>query len=810
MTTYVPKGVPRATYRVQFRQGFGFSDAIKIVPYWAKLGISHLYASPLTVARPGSPHGYDVVDPTRLNPELGSDEDFDRLAAALAANNMGLLLDIVPNHMSASVDNHWWRDVLMNGRASRYADFFDVDWESEDGKIVLPILGHSLDQAIAEGGVRLPLAPGTSGGAVRSVLDQQRYRLSCWRDDTPNYRRFFEINDLIGMRVEDPAVFEATHALFLRLLAERKVQGLRVDHIDGLRDPAAYLAKLRTRATEAAGFVPYIVVEKILGPGEELPAGWPVAGTTGYDWLGMANGLLVDGRGMRGLDRAYRAFTGGSSLFGDIVYRRKRETLQSRFQREVHKLASDFTAVDGGHFSEDAAAEAIVELSACLRVYRTYISSARIARRDALYIEDAARQALGRGAHAESIGALGALLLQADSDPKSLEFAMRWQQLTGPAMAKGLEDSAFYRYNRLISLNEVGGQAGSVTPTEFHRLVLRRARRWPHSMIATSTHDTKRSEDMRARLAVLSETPREWGIQVSAWSSWAKSAGAPTIDANTEYSLWQSALGGWPPSISDFTSFSERLKAYIVKSVREAEESTSWVSPDAAYEASIIEFVDWLTMNPSARLVRKNLARYAQTIDRAALNKSLSQVVLKLATPGVPDIYQGQEARDFSFVDPDNRRPIDFAARSRVLESFISHGESSLRLLLQSSRGEHAKEFVTWRMLQLRRELPGLFKLGEYLPLKTSGHGASRVTAFARRHSDHWLIVLAPRLTYPALGRRVGPGPGPGTRPELRLPTGCPTSWRDVLEGKGVRAAGRTLPLARTIKDGVPVVLRNV
>ena len=427
MTTYVPKDVPRATYRVQFRQGFGFSDAIKIVPYWAKLGISHLYASPLTVARPGSPHGYDVVDPTQLNPELGSDEDFDHLAAALAANNMGLLLDIVPNHTSASADNHWWRDVLTNGRASRYADFFDVDWESEGGKIVLPILGHSLDQAIAEGGVsydgvslnvggvRLPLAPGTSGGAVRSILDQQRYRLSCWRDETPNYRRFFEINYLIGMRVEDPAVFEATHALFLRLLAEGKVQGLRVDHIDGLRDPAAYLAKLRTRATEAAGFVPYIVVEKILGSGEELPAGWPVAGATGYDWLGMANGLLVDGRGMRGLDRAYRAFTGGSSLFGDIVYR-----------------------------------------------------------------------------------------------------------------------------------------------------------------------------------------------------------------------------------------------------------------------------------------------------------------------------------------------------------------------------------------------------------LKTSGHGASRVTAFARRHSDHWLIVLAPRLTYTALGRRVAPGPGPGTRPALRLPTGCPTSWRDVLEGKGVRAAGRTLPLARTIKDGVPVVLRNV
>ena len=294
-----PRGHPPGHVSRAVPSRVGFSDAIKIVPYWAKLGISHLYASPLTVASPGNPHGYDVVDPTRLNPELGSDEGFDRLASALAANNMGLLLDIVPNHMSASVDNHWWCDVLMNGRASRYADFFDVDWESEGGKIVLPILGHSLDQAIAEGGVscdgvslnaggvRLPLAPGTSGGTARRVLDQQHYRLFCWRDDTPNYCRFFEINDLIGMRVEDPAVFEATHSLFLRLMAEGKVQGLRVDHVDGLRDPAAYLARLRIRATEAAGFVPYIVVEKILGPGEScLPVGpWlaPQA-TIGWAW----------------------------------------------------------------------------------------------------------------------------------------------------------------------------------------------------------------------------------------------------------------------------------------------------------------------------------------------------------------------------------------------------------------------------------------------------------------------------------------------------------------------------------------------
>ena len=610
------------------------------------------------------------------------------------------------------------------------------------------------------------------------------------------------------MRVEDPAVFEATHSLLLRLLAEGKAQGLRVDHVDGLRDPAAYRSQLRTRATEVAEFVPYIVVEKILAPGEEIPAGWPVAGTTGYDWLGMTNGLLVDGGGTRGLDREYRAFTGGPSSFGDIVYRRKRETLQARFQREIRKLASDFAAADGGRIPQDAAAEAIVGLSACLPVYRTYLSPDGIIQRDALYIGDAARQALGRGAHAESIGALRALLVRADSDPESLEFAMRWQQLTSAAMAKGLEDPAFYRFNRLISLNEVGGHAGGVTSTEHHRFVRRRARRWPHSMNATSTHDTKRSEDVRTRLAVLSEMLREWGIQVNAWSSWARSAGAPTIDTNTEYSLWQSALGGWPPSMSEFTSFCERLKYSREKSVREAGESTSWISPDAAYEASVAGFVDWLATNPRARRVRKDLARYAQQIDRAALTKSLGQIVLKLATPGVPDIYQGQEARDFSFVDPDNRRPIDFAARSRILDDLASRDELSLRQLFRFSRGAHAKEFATWRMLQLRREVPDLFELGEYLPLKPSGDGANRVTSFARRHGDRWLIVLAPRLTSRTLGRRVDPDPG--IKPALRLPAGCPTSRRDVFANKGVRALGKTLSLVSIVKDSVPIVLRNM
>ena len=550
MTRNVSRSVPRATYRVQLHQGFGFSDALRIVPYLAKLGISHLYVSPLTVARPGSTHGYDVIDPTRLNPELGTGEDFDRLTAVLAARDMGLVLDIVPNHMAVSVDNPWWRDVLANGRASRYANFFDIDWESEGGKIVLPILDRSLNQAIADGevsydsvslkagGTRFPVAPGTNGNEIRSVLEQQYYRLSFWREDTPNYRRFFEIDDLIGVRVEDDTVFEATHALYFRLLAEGKVQGLRVDHIDGLRDPAAYLHRLRTRATEAAGFVPYIVVEKVLAPGEELPADWPVSGSTGYDWLGVANGLLVDGRGMPGLDRAYNGFIRGSTSFGDIVYGRKRAVLQSRFQREIRSLASNLAAAVDSRISEGAAAEAIIELSACLPVYRTYITPAGTTRQNAQYIEDAARQALGRGAHAESIEALHSLLMRANDDPKALEFAMQWQQLTGAAMAKGLEDSAFYRYNRLISLNEVGGHAGAATQTEFHRFLRCRSTKQPHSMNATSTHDTKRSEDMRARLAVLSEMPRQWEIQVNAWSSLARNGDAPAIDANTEYYFW--------------------------------------------------------------------------------------------------------------------------------------------------------------------------------------------------------------------------------------------------------------------------------
>ena len=819
MTRNVSRNVPRATYRVQLHQGFGFSEALGIVPYLAKLGISHLYVSPLTVAPPGSTHGYDVIDPTRLNPELGTDEDFGRLTAALTAHDMGLLLDIVPNHMAVSVDNPWWRDVLANGRASRYANFFDIDWESEGGKIVLPILGRPLDQAIADGdvsfdgasikvgGTQFPLAPGTNGNEIRSVLAQQYYGLSYWREETPNYRRFFEIDDLIGVRVEDAAVFEATHALYFRLLSEGKVQGLRVDHIDGLRDPAAYLHRLRNRATEAAGFVPYIVVEKVLAPGEELPADWPVSGSTGYDWLGVANGLLVDGRGMPELDRAYHGFIGGSPSFGDIVYERKRAALRSRFQREIRGLAANFAAAVGGRISEGVAAEAIIELSACLPVYRTYIAPTGTTRQDAHYLDDAARQALGRGAHADSIETLRSLLMRADDDAEALEFAMQWQQLTGAALAKGLEDSAFYRYNRLISLNEVGGHAEAATQTEFHRFLLRRSHTHPHTMNATSTHDTKRSEDMRARLAVLSEMPRQWETQVNRWASPARNGDAPSIDANTEYYLWQSAVGGWPSDMTDFTDYCERLKAYLLKSVREAGDATSWISTNAEYEGAIVGFVDWLATSPGAEALRKDLGRFVQEIDKAALAKSLSQVVLKIATPGTPDIYQGQEARDFSFVDPDNRRPVDFAERSRVLDDLESRGELSLRRFVRSPGGSPAKEFVTWRMLQLRQQLPDLFEQGEYLPLKASGDGADGVTAFARRHEDRWLIILAPRLTYRAPGRRVVPNTNASKRPTLRLPDGYPTNWRNVLEDRSVRVRGKTLSLARIIKEALPTVL---
>lgn len=787
---------PGATYRLQFHAGFTFADATAIVPYLARLGVSHVYASPIFAARPGSTHGYDVIDPTRLNPDLGTEADFNHLIAALRERGMGMIVDIVPNHMAASPDNPWWRDILANGQASPYAGYFDIAWGDEGGKLLLPVLGVPLDQAISEGRVRrdgnglrvygrpYPLADGTPDGPLDAVLAHQHYRLAHWRDERPNYRRFFEINDLVGMRVEDPNVFDATHSLALRLLAEQRIDGLRIDHIDGLRDPLAYLRRLRERAGDDA----YIVVEKILGDHEALPADWPVDGTTGYDFLGMANGLFADGAGLRSLTHIYRRFIGTATLLDDTVYSRKRTILANRFPREMRWLSQTFARLAG--IDEGVARDAILHLSSALPIYRTYVTADGISPADAAYLATAVDQAIAANAEAPIIERLREFIFSAPVSADALEFTLRWQQLTGPAMAKGLEDSTFYRYNRLISLNEVGGHADSVTPAIFHRFVRARARAWPHTMNATSTHDTKRSEDVRARLAGIAEHPGMWDIVVNDLTRTSRSHGAPTLNANTEYHLWQAAIGCWPATAS-LAPYQRRLTAYLHKAVREAAEHSSWRNPDHVYEAAVGALVTWLMTSPRAASTRTKINRYVRRLDRTAYKRSLAQLTVKLTLPGVPDVYQGQELWGRSFVDPDNRRPIDYRQRESILK-VVARDTTALRDLIRPDGDGRAKLFLTRRLLQLRNDHPVLFASAAYQPLAPRDRS---LIAFARHHRNDWVIVVVRRLF------NAKP-----TELSIALPANAPTHWHDVLNGAMLRTRNGALPAAKALRSGLPLV----
>ena len=647
-----------------------------------------------------------------------------------------------------------------------------------------------------------------------------------WRDSLPNYRRFFEINDLVGLRVEDTEVFDATHELALRLLADKRIDGLRIDHVDGLRDPLVYLRRLRERAGDDA----YIVVEKILADGETLPSDWPIDGTTGYDFLGQANAVFVDGTGLRGLTQTYRRFATDATPLADTLYRRKRSILQARFQRELRWLSQSFARIDG--IDESQAREAVLELTSCLPVYRTYINADGVSDADATYLAQAAGRAIADVDDPSAIERLHDLILSAPTSrpdlsslptppkssptnpvPDALEFVLRWQQLTGPAMAKGLEDSSFYRYNRLISLNEVGGHAEATTPSAFHRFVRARAISWPRAMSETSTHDTKRSEDVRARLAGLAEEPRVWDAFVRDLTNAAESHGAPDIDANTRYHLWQAAIGCWPAPNTTMDGYRDRLAAYMQKAVREAAEHTSWTANDDAYESSIADFVTWLMSDPNASAIRTRIDRFVARLDRTTLRRSLAQLTLKLTAPGVPDIYQGQELWDHSFVDPDNRRPVDYAERAAALNA-VSPDGVTLRDLMRSPANGHAKMLVTHRLLQLRREMPDLFASASYEPLaardrsllaflRRSGNRPSREAANPQHTPstspaapEKWLVVVVPRL-FAAAPSHVN----------LTLPNEAPRDWRNVLNGGNLRTRDGALPIAKALRAGFPLVV---
>ncbi|WP_328417128.1 malto-oligosyltrehalose synthase [Micromonospora sp. NBC_00389] len=688
-----------ATYRVQIRPGFDLDATAGIVDYLADLGVSHLYSAPLLTATPGSAHGYDVVDPRAVNPELGGEAGRQRLLRALRDKKLGLVVDIVPNHAGVAVPpaNPAWWDVLRRGRASAYADWFDIDWDR--GRLLLPVLADDpaalddlklVDSELRYHEHRFPVADGSGDGSAREVHDRQHYELVSWRrgDAELTYRRFFAVSGLAGLRVEDPAVFAATHELILRWAAAGEVDGIRVDHPDGLRDPGGYLTRLRAAAPEA-----WLIVEKILEYGEELPD-WPVDGTTGYDALAAVNGLFVDPDAEGDFTVLDTRLVGQHTSWENLTHDTKLAAATRLLAAELTRLAALAPEVP----SEQARA-ALAELAAAFPVYRGYPPHG--ARHLA-----AARSEAGRR-RPDLTTALDAVTRRL-RDPDD-ELAQRFPQLTGAVMAKGVEDTAFYRWTRFMALNEVGGTPAhfGVPPAEFHRFATARQVRWPASMTTVSTHDTKRSEDVRARMAVLSELPGRWGEQVTAWM-----ACAPLPDPAFAHLLWQTAVGAWPIE-------RERLHAYVEKAAREAATSTSWADPDPVFERALHGVVDAMYDDPS---LHDELTELAAAITPAGWCNSLGQKLVQLAMPGVPDTYQGTELWDNSLVDPDNRRPVDFDVRREMLARLDGGWRPSI------DTDGAAKLLVVSRTLRLRRAHPELFT--GYRPVPAHGTAGRHVVAF--------------------------------------------------------------------------------
>ncbi len=872
--------------------------AARLVPYLDRLGVSHLYVSPLLCARRGSAHGYDVVDPTRLDPALGDERALARLVARLRRRGMGLVVDIVPNHMAAHQENRAWDDVLRRGPRSPFASWFDVDWAA--GPIVLPVLGDSLAHTLARceltvvdgaEGPRVryydrsfPLDPTTWDGAagarvampsarrrpaaaddqsgrglrfgpgaparrrLAELLARQSYRLVHWTraGHAVTYRRFFNVNDLVGVRVEDPRVFAATHARLLAWVHAGLVDAFRIDHIDGLRDPLEYLRRLRRACGRVAvsGRRPGLYVEKVLCEGESLRPEWPVAGTTGYEFIAAVEPLLLAPAGVARLERWYRRVVVPATIRGGyqgVVRASKRWVLSVHLRADVRRLARELVAL--GRLERrrslvalDDLVRAIAETLACLDVYRTYVDGRR--RRgeplDHGRLTAAVAEARAGGrVRPAALGRLEAALLarrRGGAERARHDFVRRFQQTSGAAMAKGVEDTALYRWMPLVARNEVGVAPAAALGdalTAFHDANAARALRWPASLVAVSTHDTKRSADVRARLAVLSEIPDEWIARVEEWRRWTRGqkrrVGARVLpDENSEYLLYQTLVGLWPlhargrpfgtiPPARVMAVLATRVGAYMRKAVREAKLETAWVRPRPRFEAALDAFVAAVLDvdgGPEARRFLAAVDAFVGRIERPGLWNALSRMVLQLTAPGVPDIYQGDELWNFALVDPDNRRPVDFGRRRRLLAT-LDRRESRLgrlrlcRALVTRPERDALKLFVVRTMLAVRRALPEVFRGGTYEPLEVIGPRAAHVVAFARRAGPEVVVVVAPRLTMALLGGDGGApicdGTWAGT--SLRLPGGLdPRSIRNAFtaENLTVRAAAaseRLLPI---------------
>ncbi|WP_405063902.1 malto-oligosyltrehalose synthase [Kribbella sp. NBC_01505] len=794
--------IPQATYRLQLRAEFGFDDAATIVPYLNSLGISHAYLSPILQAAPGSTHGYDVVDHSRLSEPMGGRPAFDRLSIRLGEHRMGAVADVVPNHVAvptpARLNKALW-SVLRDGPGSPYAEWFDVDWGSGNQPLLMAVLGQRIGQVLAEGELAVdgdvlryyeheyPLRPGTADLPIAELVTEQWYRLAHWRvaDEELNYRRFFDVDTLAAVRVETQEVFEATHALLFELLQEGKLNGFRIDHPDGLADPRGYLRRLAERTGGA-----WVVVEKILEGDEELPHDWPCAGTTGYDALLRVGGLFVDPAGAAPLAALHSELTGEPADFSPVVIEAKREIVKHGQYAEVHRLVELLARIcqDDVRLRDHtrrAFHEVVAELLVQFDVYRAYVvpgeqpahSAVRVLERAATR----AREHLDEDRQ-ETLEVVLDLLMGREVGTASRideharhELIVRFQQTCGPVMAKGIEDTAFYRWFRLSSLNEVGGDPEhfGVTPEEFHAFSAQLNRRWPRTMTTLSTHDTKRSEDVRARLGVLSEQPAAWAEAVREWRRLSEDHRSPLLDGSTEYLFWQTLFGTW----GDGPIAVDRMQAYLQKAIREAKRHTTWTETDEEYEQAVASFVT-AVLADSAVLdsVRRFVGRQAEFVRAATLGQKLVQLTM----PGVPDVYQGSELVDLSLVDPDNRRAVDYEYRIE-----------RLRRLDEGARPDDLSDeklLVTARALRLRRQYAEAFA-GGYTPLPTSnGHAV----AFARGDE---VITIATRL--PAALHRLG-GWGDST---VVLPAG---EWKNVLTGRDVGSGAARI---QELLEDLPVAL---
>lgn len=886
--------IPVSTYRIQLNHSCTFRDVAKRVSYLHDLGITDLYCSPYFACVPGSMHGYDVVDPTILNPEIGAEDDYRAMVSELHQYGMGQLLDVVPNHMSIALQiNRWWQDVLENGPSSIYASFFDIDWaplkaELRD-KVLLPILGDHYGIVLEDQQLKLahengrfliryhnhclPVGPkssamilshqletlkqktdvahsdvlelesiitalrhlpsrhdrtpesiaelyrekeitrrrlatliersptirtfidenvrrfnGTKGDPgsfdlLDGLLNRQAYRLADWRvaSEEINYRRFFDINELAAIRMENPAVFAETHALLLRLVKDGAVTGLRIDHVDGLYDPADYLNKLQEWArkelsTAALTRQPlYVVVEKILAFNEELPANWPVNGTTGYEILRWLNALFVDRAAERAFDNMYARLIGTHEPFEELTYRCKQLIMQASLSSELNVLGHQLNLLSerdrrSRDFTLNSLTHAIEEIIACFPVYRTYMTgdTEGVLMRDRTFVSQAVTKAKRRNPAVSGLVfdlvrdlLLGTSNLSDIHREECLKFVTKFQQTTSPVTAKGVEDTAFYRYNRFVSLNEVGSdpQQFGITPDLVHRQLKERQARWPAALSTTSTHDTKRSEDVRARLNVLSEMPKHWNDHVTRWKRVNRRFktevhGETVPGQNEEYLLYQSLMGAWPlerMNQEGYARFIDRIQAYMIKAVKEAKQRTSWVSPDAEYEEALVAFVGKVLDQSGPNAFLDDFLPFQEEIAQIGVYNSLSQLMIKIAAPGVPDFYQGTELWDFSLVDPDNRRPVDFDARARLVADLKKACESGSRPTLIRDLVDHRmdgriKMFVTMEGLRYRRDHSKVFQHGDYVPLDGIGEKRDYIFAFGRLHEGETVVVAVPRL----------------------------------------------------------------